>query len=184
MTLPQVAQKELLPQQPANRMLRLLDRLNRLLLSLSMIALLLTACILTYAVATRYFFKMPTDWQDDVSVFMLIGVSFGCAAQVQATRGHIGIEVLGAILPPVLNRLRLLLVDVVSFLFCAFFSWKSWTLFAEAWSEGQTTNSTFAPPLWIPYGMMACGMSLLTVQLLAQIVVKVMEMAAKEETQP
>jgi TRAP-type C4-dicarboxylate transport system permease small subunit len=35
--------------------------------------------------------------------------------------------------------------------------------------EGQTTTSTFAPPLWIPYSIMAVGMSLLTLQLLVQV---------------
>ena len=149
--------------------MRMLDHVNRWLMRLSMLALIATACILTYAVATRYFFKMPTDWQDDVSVFMLIGVSFGCAAHVQKVRGHIGIDVLGTILPPRANHVRLFLVDLVSFLFCAFFAWKSWTLFMEAWEEGQTTNSTFAPPLWVPYSMMAFGMSLLTLQLLLQV---------------
>ena len=93
---------------------RQFDRLNRLLMGLSMLALIVTACILTYAVATRYFFKMPTDWQDDVSVFMLIGVSFGCAAHVQNARGHIGIDVLGSILPARWNRVRLFAVDLVS----------------------------------------------------------------------
>ena len=147
---------------------RVFDRVNRLLMGLSMLAIVATSCILTYAVATRYFFRMPTDWQDDVSVFMLIGVSFGCAAHVQQMRGHVGIDVLGSILPPRANRVRLFLIDLISFLFCAFFTWKSWTLFWEAWQEGQTTDSTFAPPLWIPYSMMASGMTLLTLQLLLQ----------------
>ena len=112
-----------------NWMERVLDKLNRCLLALSMLALMATACVLTYAVATRDLFKMPTDWQDDVSVFMLIGVSFGCAAQVQSTRGHIGIDVLDGILPQAWNRWRLLGADCASLLFCSFFSWKSWTLF-------------------------------------------------------
>ena len=33
----------------------------------------------------------------------------------------------------------------------------------------MTTSSTFAPPLWIPYAMMAFGMSLLTLQILVQV---------------
>jgi TRAP-type C4-dicarboxylate transport system permease small subunit len=103
---------------------------------------------------------------------MLVGATFFCSAYVQSYRGHIGIEALASILSPSVNAARLLFVDVVSFLFCAFFSWKSWTLFHEALKDGQTTQSTFAPPLWIPYSMMAFGMTLLAVQILVQVIAR------------
>lgn len=150
----------------------LIDRLNKALLALSMAAMVLTALILTYSVVARYFFKVPTDWQDEASVFMLVGVTFFCSAYVQSYRGHIGIEAFGSILPPALNALRLVCIDVLSFLFCAFFSWKSWTLVFEAVREGQTTSSTLAPPLWIPYSMMAAGITLLTLQLFVQVLAR------------
>jgi TRAP-type C4-dicarboxylate transport system permease small subunit len=111
---------------------------------------------------------VPTDWQDEASVFMLVGVTFFCAAYVQSYRGHIGIEALASVLPDGVNKVRLIVNDTLSLLFCAFFSWKSWTLWHEAYVDGQTTTSTFAPPLWIPYAMMALGMTLLTLQLLLQ----------------
>ncbi|MFZ6815497.1 TRAP transporter small permease [Undibacterium sp. Rencai35W] len=151
---------------------RLLDHFNQFLMNLSMLALVLTACILTYSVISRYFFKAPTDWQDEASVFMLVGVTFFCTAYVQSYRGHIGIEALASLLPAKVNAFRMLMVDVLSFLFCAFFSWKSWTLWHEAFVDGQTTTSTFAPPLWIPYGMMAFGMSLLTLQIFVQVLAR------------
>jgi TRAP-type C4-dicarboxylate transport system permease small subunit len=146
----------------------LLNKLNKVLLAASMCALVLTALILTYSVVSRYFFNAPTDWQDEASVFMLVGVTFSCAAYVQSYRGHIGIEALAGLLPPRVNAVRLFIVGLLSMLFCAFFSWKSWTLWHEAFVDGQTTTSTFAPPLWIPYAMMALGMTLLTLQLLLQ----------------
>jgi TRAP-type C4-dicarboxylate transport system permease small subunit len=133
-----------------------------------MCALVVTALILTYSVVSRYFFGAPTDWQDEASVFMLVGATFFCAAYVQSYRGHIGIEALAELLPPRVNAVRLFFVDFLSMLFCAFFAWKSWTLWHEAYVDGQTTTSTFAPPLWIPYGMMAFGMTLLALQLLLQ----------------
>ncbi len=151
---------------------RLLDKLNHFLMTLSMGALILTALILTYSVVSRYFFKVPTDWQDEASVFMLVGVTFFCTAYVQSYRGHIGIEALASILPPAVNAVRLFFVDLISCLFCLFFTWKSWTLWHEAFVDGQTTSSTFAPPLWIPYGFMALGMSLLTLQIAVQVLAR------------
>lgn len=145
------------------------DSFNRILMKLSMLAMVTTALVLTWSVVTRYFFKTPTDWQDEASVFMLVGVTFFCCAHVQSMRGHVGIEALAAVLPAKVNAVRQFVVDAVSLVFCAFFSWKSWTLFHEALVDGQTTSSTFAPPLWIPYSMMAAGMTILTLQILVQV---------------
>ena len=146
-----------------------LDGLNRWVLRLSMVALVLTACVLTYSVVTRYFLKSSTDWQDEASVFMLVGATFMTGAYVQSLRGHVGIEAVSGLLPAWVNRLRQVGVDAMCLAFCAFFSWKSWTLLHEAWVDGQTTSSSWAPPLWIPYGLMAAGMSLLSLQILVQL---------------
>jgi TRAP-type C4-dicarboxylate transport system permease small subunit len=143
-------------------------KLNAFLMYLSVVALLLTSVVLTYAVVARYFFKSPTDWQDEASVFMLVGATFLTSGFVQAARGHVGIEAVGGLLPPRLDRVRRVLIDLLSLLFCAFFCWKSWTLLYEAAKEGQTTTSALSPPLWIPYGLMASGMTVLVLQLLLQ----------------
>lgn len=148
---------------------RLIDRCNSAVMGLSTIAILAAACILTLSVVSRYFLKVSTDWQDEASVFLLVGATFMCCAYVQSHRGHIGIDALASILPAPVNRIRKGIVDVASFAFCTFFSWKSWTLFHEALVGGQTTSSSFAPPLWIPYGLMAVGMTNLTLQLLLQV---------------
>ncbi|MEO7760317.1 MAG: TRAP transporter small permease subunit, partial [Casimicrobiaceae bacterium] len=131
-----------------------------------MIALLGAALILTWSVITRYFLKWPNDWQDEGAVFLLVGAVFLCAGYVQSFRGHIGIEAIASVLPDSVNRVRMALVDLMSLAFCAFFAWKSWTLFHEAWVEHHTTASSWAPPLTIPYGLMAAGMTLLSLQLL------------------
>jgi len=178
------------PATPANavvaRLHHALEKFNKLAVFLAMIALMLTSIILTYSVVVRYFFHQPTDWQDEASVFMLVGVIFLCSAYVQSLRGHIGIEALAGFLSPRANQVRMFIVDLISFVFCAFFAWKSWTLFHEAWVDGQTTSSTFAPPLWIPYSMMAIGMTVLTLQLLVQVLTRITgtvpaSVAAKEQ---
>jgi len=148
---------------------RVLALANRVMLALGMLALVAASIVLTSSVVTRYVWKASTDWQDETAVFLLVGVTFLCAPWVQQQRGHIGIEAIVGVLPPRINRARRLAVDWLCLLFCAFFAWKSWTLFHEAWVEGQTSNSTFAPPMWIPYGLMAAGMTLLTLQIAIQL---------------
>jgi TRAP-type C4-dicarboxylate transport system permease small subunit len=148
---------------------RAMHAVNRAALGVGMVALVAAALVLTYSVVSRYLFKASTDWQDETAVFLLVGVTFLCASHVQQWRGHIGIEALAAILPPGVNRVRRVLVDVASALFCGFFAWKSWTLLHEAVVDGQTTSSSWAAPLWIPYGLMALGMTLLTLQIALQL---------------
>jgi TRAP-type C4-dicarboxylate transport system permease small subunit len=143
---------------------------NNVIVVLSAVALVAACGILSYSVLSRALFHSANYWQDEAAVFLLVGATFMTAAYVQGQRGHIGIEAFVGLLSPMANRIRLWLVDVASLAFCAFFTWKSWTLAHEAWADGQVSNSMWSPPLAIPYGLMATGMTLLCVQILQQIV--------------
>jgi TRAP-type C4-dicarboxylate transport system permease small subunit len=149
---------------------RILAGINRAVVILSSVALVIASIVLTYSVASRYFLHLSTDWQDELSVFLIVGSVFMSAAAVQARRGHVAIEAFVGLLSPPANRVRQLLVDVACFAFCAFFSWKSGILLAEAITDNFHSESTWAPPLWIPYSLMTAGMVLLSVQLLLQVV--------------
>ena len=146
---------------------------NHVIVVLAALALIAACLILSYSVLSRALFHSANYWQDEAAVFLLVGATFMTSAYVQQQRGHIGIEAFVGLLSPLANRLRLWLVDVVSFLFCSFFAWKSWTLTHEAWEDGQVSNSMWSPPLAIPYALMALGMSILCVQILLQIIVPV-----------
>lgn len=147
----------------------LLDRVNAVLVMLSAVAVAAAGCVLTWEVAGRYFFKIPSDWQDELTVFLLVGASFFSAPWIQVRRGHVCIDALAQILPGPVERARRVFADLVSFAFCSFFCWKCWALLIEAWDEGQTSASPWGPPLWIPYGLMTIGMSVLVAQLLLQV---------------
>ncbi len=144
---------------------------NSIVAVFAAIALIAACAILSYSVLGRALFHSANYWQDEAAVFLLVGATFMTAAYVQGQRGHIGIEAFVGLLSPLANRVRLWLVDLASLLFCAFFTWKSWTLAHEAWVDGQVSNSMWSPPLAIPYGLMAAGMTLLCLQILLQLVV-------------
>jgi TRAP-type C4-dicarboxylate transport system permease small subunit len=147
-----------------------LSLLNRIIVVFAAMALIAACVILSYSVIGRALFQAANYWQDEAAVFLLVGATFMTSAYVQEHRGHVSIEAFVGLLSPAVNRIRLWLVDVATFLFCTFFTWKSWTLTYEAWEDGQVSNSMWSPPLAIPYCLMAAGMTLLCVQLLLQIV--------------
>ena len=147
----------------------LINRLNSVIVFFCTLAVAAAGCILSWEATARYLFKIPSDWQDEVTIFLLVGSTFLSCAWVQQSRGHIGIQALSSILGPRANAARIFFGDLMSFLFCAFFSWKSWTLLLEALEDHQISGSAFGAPLWIPYSSMAIGTSLLSLVLFAQI---------------
>lgn len=147
----------------------ILNIVNGTLAVASAMAIAAAGLVLTWEVVGRYFLSMASDWQDELSTFLLIGATFASAAWTQARRGHVGIDALSLLLPPAADRVRRRLADLGSCVFCAFFAVKCWQLLVEAWVDDQTTPSAWGAPLWIPYACMTFGMGLLALQQALQV---------------
>src|SRR5262249_40543538 len=70
---------------------RIIAIVNDIVVKLSSVALVAAGFVLTYSVIVRYFLKISTDWQDEMSVFLIVGAVFMSSAAVQAFRGHVAI---------------------------------------------------------------------------------------------
>src|SRR6266404_440762 len=101
---------------------RVLAMINDVVVIVSSVALIAASFVLTYSVIVRYFLKFSTDWQDEMSVFLIVGAVFMSAAAIQARRGHVAIEAIVGLLPPRVNAFRQWLVDVASLVFCGYFA--------------------------------------------------------------
>src|SRR5437868_6696673 len=113
---------------PAGAADRAVALVNDVVVKLSSVALVVSGFALTYSVIVRYFLKISTDWQDEMTVFLIVGAVFMSSAAVQALRGHVAIEAVSSLLSPSVNHVRLIVVDIMSLAFCTVFSWKAWTL--------------------------------------------------------
>jgi TRAP-type C4-dicarboxylate transport system permease small subunit len=149
-----------------------MDAINAAMAVVSSVAIAGAGLVLTWEVVGRYFLGIASDWQDELSTFLLIGATFASAAWTQARRGHVGIDALSLLLPKSVDNLRRRLADLLSCVFCAYFAMKCWQLLVEAWVDDQTTPSAWGAPLWVPYACMTFGMGLLAVQQALQVFAK------------
>ena len=143
-----------------------------------MIATVASGLVLSYSVFVRDVLHWSTDWQDEISVFLLVGATFLSAPWVQARRGHIAIGAITGLLSPRARRVQQVLVDLVCLAFTGLFGWQCWLLLLESIDSGEVTDSVFAPPLWFPYGMMTAGISLLALRFLVQVAQGVVRVGA------
>jgi tripartite ATP-independent transporter DctM subunit len=147
----------------------LVGSINEAAFTVSALALMTAALVLTFGVVIGHTTGTSLAWQDEVTIFLIAGAVFLSAAAVQGRRGHIGIEVLDHVLSPGANAARRAVVDVMVLAFCLIFAWEAAGLLNEAVQEGQTSHSAWGPPLWIPYLVLTTGMTLLAVQVALQV---------------
>lgn len=149
-----------------SRTIRKLNHVTGLVAGLLIVA---SCVIITNEVIWRYYLHRPHTWNLEVNIFLLIGATFLAANYTQMKRAHVGTEVLQTLMPARWNRRRILAGDILSALLCAFsaamvlrYDWKAWSL-------GWTTDSTWAPPLWIPYTLIGVGLVLISLEYFVQI---------------
>lgn len=128
-----------------------------------------SAGVITNEVIWRYFLHHPHTWNLELNIFLLIGATFLAANYTQMRRGHVGTEVLQAFMPKSWDRWRVLVGDVLSALFCAFLAIKVLEYDWQAWQHDWRTDSTWAPPLWVPYTLMGVGLVLISIEYIVQI---------------
>jgi TRAP-type C4-dicarboxylate transport system permease small subunit len=141
----------------------------------------ISAGTVTYEVIWRYYLVHPHTWALEANVFLLIAATFAAASFTQLKRGHVGTEVLDLLLPKHWIPWRVLFGDVLSCVLCGFIGVQVALYAIHAWEEDWTTDSVWAPHLWIPHALISAGMLLITLQYLVQIVEDVRLLGGAQE---
>lgn len=135
----------------------------------AVLLLLLALGSVCHLVFVRYVLGASAIWQHEVVSFSLIGATFLGAPYVLMTKGHVNVDLLDHYLGAGARHAVAIAAALVTIGFCGLIAYLSIGWWWEAWAGNWHNETVWAPPLWIPYAAMPLGMSLMTLQALADL---------------
>ncbi|MFT6559646.1 TRAP transporter small permease subunit [Sneathiella sp.] len=136
-------------------------------------AILVGAAIIVVCqmVIMRYFLNASTVWQTEFVTYSIVAATFVGSPYVLFVKGHVNVDLLPHYLPSGPRKAMALIASLLAMTFCVVLAWQSYELLKEAFEGGWVTDTVWELPLWIAYLPMFCGMFLLCVQYISEILV-------------
>jgi TRAP-type C4-dicarboxylate transport system permease small subunit len=130
--------------------------------------------LITVEVLGRSFFRVSTLISDEMSGYLLVVLTFFGLADSLRSDSFIRVEFLyGHLSVRARRRLDVLLL-VIALAYTALLTRYFWSFVAESYRFGSTSIYFTATPLWIPQTFMALGASLLVLEILAAVAVRLL----------
>lgn len=129
-------------------------------------AMLVMIC---FDVLMRYAFNAPTDWANELSGYALAGAVFLGLAFAQGEGAHVRIDLVVARLPEGLRAPLGRAAGWILLWFVAVFLWQAVVLVINNHGYGTRSFGLLNTPVWMPQTIMAAGLALLLVTVLAEL---------------
>jgi TRAP-type C4-dicarboxylate transport system permease small subunit len=125
--------------------------------------------VVCHMVFVRYVLNQNTIWQTDFTTYCLIAATFVGSPYVLMTRGHVNVDVLPYYLGARARFWLALASALASIAFCVTIAVLTFLFWKEAWDNRWVSDTMWRARLWIPYSSMPIGLSILTLQYVADI---------------
>ncbi|MCD6230660.1 MAG: TRAP transporter small permease [Dehalococcoidia bacterium] len=122
------------------------------------IGIVVSSIIITYEVIVRYIFVVPTVWEIELSVYLLIMATFVGGAYAVKHEGHIAVELVTSHLPLKKQEILVITTSVIALIIAIIICWYSWPMWWQAVIKHQHSESLWAPSLFFPYILLPIGM--------------------------
>lgn len=117
----------------------------------------------------RAVLNQSTIWQTEAVVYLMITATLLGLPYVQRLRGHVSVDLLPMMLPPVARRALIAFTLVASAVVIAvmlYFGIEQWHI---AWERGWRSDTVWGVRLWIPYLALPVGFIVYLLQLLVDL---------------
>ncbi|HEX6923645.1 MAG TPA: TRAP transporter small permease [Bacillales bacterium] len=148
---------------------RTINWINEISGYLSAFALFLAALIIFYKVMVRYFFGIPTIWQTELSIYLLMFVGFVGAAYGLKHGAHVHVDLVIIKLSPRVQSVVRIIVSFLGLVLTVLVDYRAWHMWWIATEKGWHSESLWGPPLTYPYLILPLGMALVSLQFISLI---------------
>jgi TRAP-type C4-dicarboxylate transport system permease small subunit len=150
--------------EPRNVFFVLINRLSQISGYVAALSILAATLIIVEQVIVRYVFKIPTIWQVETAVYLLIAATFLGAPYGLKENAHIHIDMLILNLSAGVRRKLDLVTSAIAMVFCFFLAYRGGVMWWEAYEGGWSSSSLLSVPLVYPYALIPVGMFLTGLQ--------------------
>ncbi|OPY81795.1 MAG: Tripartite ATP-independent periplasmic transporter [Smithella sp. PtaU1.Bin162] len=125
---------------------------------------------ISFDVAMRYVFGMPTTWSFEINRYMLVLVMFFGGGWTLPAGGHVGVDLITENLTGN-KKFRLeIITSAMAVCYMIIFTWESIIYTWEAFANGVRSTEYLAWPMWPIRGFLVIGGIMLTLEFLFRII--------------
>jgi C4-dicarboxylate transporter DctQ subunit len=125
---------------------------------------------ISYDVAMRYIFGMPTTWSFEINRYMLILVAFfGCAWALPAG-GHVAVDIFTEKMETRKKAVLEIITSLMAFTYMLVFFYEASVFTWDAWEGGVRSTEYLAWPLWPMRSFLVIGSFFLVLEFLFRVV--------------
>ena len=133
------------------------------------ICILAVALSVSYEVVLRFLFNAPTEWVNEISVYLVLISAFLGFAPALASGKHINVDLLTSKLSPQVNRLLRVFCSLLGLGYSLVFLVTSLEMVMNSFELGLLSTSTLRVPLYLPQSAMPIGFFVLALQFVANL---------------
>jgi C4-dicarboxylate transporter DctQ subunit len=117
-----------------------------------------------YGVITRYIFRKPPDWAEEVVIYMIIWAVFITASILAQEKGHVAATLIVERFSMKTRRYLAVFNGVVAFAFCVAVSILGIKIVSAAYGNDERSLTALRFPVWIAYLSVSTGCTLVAVR--------------------
>jgi C4-dicarboxylate transporter, DctQ subunit len=149
-----------------DRIVKRWNQVETILVGILTLAALTCVC---YAILGRYVLRSPSDWPEEIIVYMIIGAVFIAASSLVEKNGHVAATLVVERFPMRVRRALAVFNAVLALGFCGIVCWYGTQIVMLNYNANQLSNTSLRFPLWIPFLSVPLGCFLMSLRYLIRL---------------